>query len=299
MEYLSRIHIFVEVAKQQSFAGAARTLGLTGPAVSKQVQALEAKLGIKLLYRTTRRVSMTEEGAIYFERARKAIEDLIEAEQQIEEMKECPTGKLKVNAPLSFGNQYLVEPIAQFARQYPDVELEIDFDDRWVDVVGEGFDVVIRIGVLDDSSLVARRLAACPIFLCASPMLVEKHGLPETVSQLADFPALTYNRHQRYEEWQFEDQQGNRGVEKLRSVFSANTAEMQLRACLDGLGVALLPVFACNTYLASGDLVHLLPSFKTSPERGIYAMFPQNRHLSTRVRLFVDHLSEVGKGLTW
>ncbi|MFT5116436.1 MAG: DNA-binding transcriptional LysR family regulator, partial [Parasphingorhabdus sp.] len=146
MDHISRVGVFLEVVKNESFAGAARALGLTGPAISKQVQSLEDQLGVKLLSRTTRHVGLTEEGAIYFEKARQALEDLNEAEQHIQDLKACPTGKLKVNAPMSFGTRFLTRPIATFAEQYPEVELEIDFDDRWVDVVGEGFDVVIRIG---------------------------------------------------------------------------------------------------------------------------------------------------------
>ncbi len=176
MDHISRVGVFLEVAKYESFAGAARALGLTGPAISKQVQSLEDQLGIKLLNRTTRHVSLTEEGAIYFDKARKALDDLNEAEQQIQELKACPTGKLKVNAPMSFGTQFLTRPIAAFAEQYPEVELEVDFDDRWADVVVEGFDVVIRIGTLQDSNLIARKLAPCPIILCAGKKLANwKH----------------------------------------------------------------------------------------------------------------------------
>ena len=144
MDHISRVGIFLEVVKHESFAGAARALGLTGPAISKQVQSLENQLGVKLLSRTTRQVALTEEGAIYYDKARKALEDLNEAEQQIQELKACPTGKLKVNAPMSFGTQFLTRPIAAFAEQYPEVELEIDFNDRWADVVGEGFDVSLE-----------------------------------------------------------------------------------------------------------------------------------------------------------
>lgn len=299
MDHVSRVDVFIQVAKQQSFAGAARVLGLTGPAVSKQVQALEEKLGVKLLYRTTRRVSLTEEGALYFDKARKAMEDLREAEQQLQEMKECPTGKLKVNAPMSFGRQYLVEPIAQFAQQYPDVELEVDFDDRWVDVVGEGFDVVIRIGVLEDSTLIARKLADCPIVLCAAKSCIERNGEPGSTDALASYPAVIYSRHGHSEDWHFIDQNDQTGSVKLNAVFSGNTAEMQVEACRQGIGVALLPMFCVHDHLKSGELVRLLPQYRTHPARGIFAMFPQNRHLATRVRLFVDHLSEVGRQFPW
>ncbi|MFT5084518.1 MAG: DNA-binding transcriptional LysR family regulator [Lentisphaeria bacterium] len=300
MDHISRVGVFLEVAKHESFAGAARALGLTGPAISKQVQSLEEQLGIKLLNRTTRHVSLTEEGALYFEKARKALDDLNEVERQLHELKACPTGKLKVNAPMSFGTQYLTRPIADFAEHYPEVELEVDFNDRWVDVAAEGFDVVIRIGALEDSTLIARKLASCPIILCAGRTLIEKRGLPESVEQLSDYPGIAYNKHAYKEVWRFK-KNGNNMLysQTLNRSFATNTAEMQLEACLKGLGVALLPIFIADAYIRSGELIALLPSYTTYPERGIYAMYPQNRYLSTRTRLFIDWLGESSKAFSW
>jgi DNA-binding transcriptional LysR family regulator len=299
MDHISRVGIFIEVVKHESFAGAARALGLTGPAISKQVQSLEQKLGIKLLNRTTRHVGLTEEGAIYFEKARQALEDLDEAEQQIQELKACPTGKLKVNAPMSFGTQFLTRPIASFAEQYPEVELEIEFNDRWSDVVAEGFDVVIRIGVLEDSTLIARKLAPCPIILCAGKKLIEKYGVPESVEQLSDYPGIIYNMHQQKGEWRYRDDNGVIATQTLNRNFAANTAEMQVEACLHGIGIALLPAFSAEAYLKSGELIALFPEYPTFPELGIYAMYPQNRYLSTRTRLFIDWLSQASKDFSW
>ena len=299
MDHISRVGIFLEVAKYESFAGAARALGLTGPAISKQVQSLEDQLGIKLLNRTTRHVSLTEEGAIYFDKARKALDDLNEAEQQIQELKAYPTGKLKVNAPMSFGTQFLTRPIAAFAEQYPEVELEIDFDDRWADVVAEGFDVVIRIGTLQDSNLIARKLAPCPIILCAGKKLVKKYGLPESIEQISDYPGIIYNRHKQKEEWRYRSNNDVIATQTLKRSFSANTAEMQLEACLSGLGIALLPAFCADAYIKSGELIALFPDYPTYPEPGIYALYPQNRYLSTRTRLFIDWLSNASKDFSW
>ena len=299
MDHISRVGIFLEVAKYESFAGAARALGLTGPAISKQVQSLEDQLGVKLLNRTTRHVSLTEEGAIYFDKARKALDDLNEAEQQIQEQKAYPTGKLKVNAPMSFGTQFLTRPIAAFAEQYPEVELEVDFDDRWADVVVEGFDVVIRIGTLQDSNLIARKLAPCPIILCAGKKLVKKYGLPESIEQISDYPGIIYNRHTQKEEWRYRSNNDVIATQTLKRSFSANTAEMQLEACLSGLGIALLPAFCADAYIKSGELIALFPDYPTYPELGIYALYPQNRYLSTRTRLFIDWLSNASKDFSW
>ena len=299
MNHISRVGIFIEVAKSESFAGAARVLGVTGPAISKQVQSLEDQLGVKLFNRTTRHVALTEEGAIYFAKARQALEDLNEAEQQILELKACPTGKLKVNAPMSFGTQFLTRPIAAFAQHYPDVELEIDFSDRWVDVVAEGFDVVIRIASLEDSMLIARKLAPCPIILCAGKKLIEKYGQPESVEQLSEYPGIVYTQHTQKEAWRFQDKHDAIVSQTLNRNFAANTAEMQLEACLQGIGIALLPIFSADAYLKSGELIELFPDHKTYPERSLYAMYPQNRYLSTRTRLFIDWLKDSSKDFSW
>ena len=272
---------------------------MSGPAVSKQVQALEKYLGVRLLNRTTRSVTLTDEGALYLERAGKALEDLEEAERRIQELQECPTGRLKINAPMSFGNQYLTGPIAQFAKRYPDVDLEVDFDDRWVDVVREGFDVVVRIGLLEDSSLIARRLGSCPLVLCASPAYIEQHGSPESPAAVADLPALIYSQHGQSEDWRYRSADGERGSVRLLRRFAANSAEMQRAACLEGVGLSLMPIFSVAEQLASGELVQILPQYTTWPERGIHALFPQNRYLSTRVRLFIDWLSECSNEFPW
>lgn len=299
MDHISRVGVFLEVVKNQSFAAAARKLGMTGPALSKQVQSLEDQLGVRLLNRTTRQVSLTEEGALYSERARKALEDLDEAEKQIQELKSCPTGLLKINAPMSFGKRYLTSPIAAFAKQYPDVKMEVDFDDRKVDVIGEGYDVVVRIGALEDSSLISRKLATCPIILCASADFIKTHGMPKSPDKLMDLPAIIFNKHGNVSGWQYEDSKGKINSVSLKQQFSANNAEMMLEACLQGVGIALIPIFAASTYLKSGQLIEIFPQYKTSPARGIYAIFPQNRHLSTKVRLFVDWLTQCSKAFPW
>jgi len=299
MDHISRVGIFLEVAKYESFAGAARALGLTGPAISKQVQSLEDQLGVKLLNRTTRHVALTEEGALYFEKARKALDDLNEAEQQIHELKVCPTGKLKVNAPMSFGTQFLTRPIATFAEKYPEVELEIDFNDRMVDVAAEGFDVVIRIGALEDSNLIARKLSPCPIVLCAGKKLIEKYGLPKSVEQLSDYPGIVYTKHTQKEVWRFQKTNDAIHSQTIKRNFSANTAEMMLEACLQGLGIALLPIFSADSYLRSGELIELFPEHKTYPDTNIYAMYPQNSYLSTRTRLFIDWLKDSSNSYPW
>ena len=298
MSSLNRVEMFVEVVRQGSFAAAAEQLGVSSPAISKQVSILEKELGVKLLYRTTRSHSLTEEGSLYFEKARKALEDLSEAELELQELKDCPTGKIKLNAPMSFGSAYLTEPLAKFAKQYPDVEMDIDFSDRWVDVISESYDLVVRIGALQDSSLMARRLADCPIFLCASPAFLEQHGPIESPDQIASLPAIVYTQHSNTEDWSYQSK-AQSGKVRLKKVFSGNAAEMQVEACLKGVGVALLPCFTAQSYLDSGELIQVLPEYKTVPERGIYLVYPYNRQTSTRVKLLIEALVESASDFGW
>ena len=299
MDHISRVGIFLEVVKHQSFTKAAKKLGMTGPALSKQVKSLEEYLGVRLLNRTTRQITLTEEGALYNERARKALEDLDEAEQQIQELKSCPTGVLRVNAPMSFGKRYLTSPIASFAKKYPNVKMEVDFDDRQVDIIGEGYDVVIRIGALKDSSFVSRKLAACPLVLCSTPKLFEKYGVPQKADDITNFPAIIYSKNGIENIWQYCDEKGKVSFVNLKQKFLGNNGDIILEACLQSVGIALLPIFIVSKYLQSGQLVEILPQYKTHPQRAIYVIFPQNRHLSTKVRLFVDCLTDCSKDFPW
>lgn len=299
MDLNSRISLFLAVVEHDGFAAAARHLGISGPAISKQVQALEDDLGVRLLHRTTRKVSLSEAGEIYYERARKAMEDLEEAQRYVQDLKSSPVGVLKVSAPMSFGSRYLSAPIAAFAAQYPDVRMQVDFDDRNVDVIGEGYDVVVRIGALDDSSLIAKKLAPCPIYLCAGPEFISRHGFPQRPDDLGEYPAIIYTRHGQNSEWHYGAPDGGKGSAKLNPHFQANSAEMMLEACLQNIGIAALPVFTAAPYLKAGRLTRLLPDYNTVPDRAIHAIFPQNRHLSAKTRLFVDWLTESCKALPW
>ena len=299
MAHLSRIGIFIEVVKHASFAGAARKLGLTSSAVSKQIQNLEHDLQTKLLDRTTRSVSMTEEGAIFFERASRAMEDLAEAEEQIHELKSCPRGTLKVSVPLGIGIKYLRRSIAEFAIKHAQVTLDLSFDDRFVNVAEEGFDVVIRIGALQDSALIARRLASCPTYMCASPDYLQRCGTPAHPDDLAGHNVLAYTRNQAPHEWRYKTKDGEIGHVKLQGTFRCDTGEMLREAALQGAGIVALPIFYLAEDFKSGDLRCILPDYITWPQRDIHAVFMPNRYLSTRLRLFVDHLTHVCRQLPW
>tara|TARA_R100000306_G_scaffold41882_2_gene40651 strand:+ start:33280 stop:34179 length:900 start_codon:yes stop_codon:yes gene_type:complete len=299
LERLNRVELFLEIVKHRSFTGAAKALGTSGSALSKQMQNLESQLGVKLLNRTTRHVSVTEAGAIYYERARLALDDLAEAERQIQDLGAGPQGTLKISAPMSFGRRHLVKPLAAFAARYPAVHLQVDFDDRHVDIVAEGYDVAVRIATLADSTLVARRLADCPILLCASPAYLEQYGRPETPGDLAVHRHIIYSRHGIQSDWSFEHKDGQQGIVHRNAHMLANSAEMLSTAVAEGIGMGLLPVFAAAEQLKAGTIEQVLPDYQTVPARGIYAIYPQNRYLSAKVRLLIDDLVNVGRDLPW
>ena len=300
MGSISRISVFVEVVAQGSFVGAGKVLGLSGPAVSKQIQKLENELGVKLLKRTTRHVSTTVEGQRYYERVSKVIADLDEAQNEIQESREVASGHLKLNVPTSFGITHLTNPIAEFARKHPHVTLDVDYSDRWVDVVGDGYDLVVRIAALEDSGLIARRIGSCPILLCASPEFLAEYGMPNQPEDLPSLPAIVYTQHGLVEEWRYakESQQMARSI-RLNRVFAANSGEQQVAACLAGVGIALLPIFLVSEHIKQGTLVQLLPEYETVPQRHIYLMYPPNKFLPTRLRLLIDWLTECSHDYPW
>lgn len=299
MDRISRIGVFIAVVKEQSFAGAARNLGITSSAVSKQIQNLEMDLQVKLLNRTTRNVSVTEEGAIYFERAKRALDDLQEAQDEIYELKSHPRGPLKVSLPHSLGIKYLSDCVAKFAATFPDVALDVSLDDRFVDPVNDGFDVVVRIGSLKDTSLIARRLASCPFMLCASAGYLEQNGTPDTPEDLARHDVLAYTRNTGVHEWRYKDAAQQVGQISLSGTFRSDSGDMLCRAAIEGVGIAILPAFYVAEHLNVGRLQRLLPRYLTWPERDIHAVFRPNRYQSTRLRVFVDHLVATCKELPW
>lgn len=299
MDHISRVGVFIAVVKAASFAGAAQALGITSSAVSKQIQNLEQDLQVKLLNRTTRNVSPTEEGTLYFDRAERALEELKEAEHHINELKLRPRGPLKVSLPQSLGIKYFGDAITTFAATHPEVELDVSLDDRLVDVSAERFDLVVRIGSLSDTSLVARRMADCPFVICASPGYLTRHGAPQTPGDLAQHNVLAFTGNMGPHEWRYTDKAGSTGQVSLQGNFKADSGDILCGAALQDIGIVILPVFYVSEFLESGDLQIVLPDFTTFPNREISAVFPPSRFQSTRLRLFVDHLVSTAKGLPW
>lgn len=288
----SQIEVFLKVAEENSFSGAATCMGVTAPAVSKQIQKLEDSLKVKLFYRTTRNVSLTEEGEVFYRKARQAIDDIKEAKVEIQDLKEKPLGVLRLNVPLGFGMIYLKKPLIDFARQYPDVSIDVDFDDGNIDMVDKGYDVLIRVGAFEDTSLIAKKMAPCPIILCASPDLANNAKITAP-SDIANYPMIAYTRQGVSREWRYKDKTGKVSTASFgTNIVRTNNGDMMLEAALSGLGLTLLPQFYVEDHIKAGTLVQILPEYETFPERFIFALYPQKRYLSTKVRLFLDLVTE-------
>ncbi len=299
MEYLSRIGIFLAVARNESFAKAARELGITSSAVSKQIQNLEHELRVKLFNRTTRNVALTEEGALFFSRTHHAIDDIAEAKEQLNDLKAKPKGTIKISIPTAFGNSHLKKPLAEFAKLYPEVNMDISFDDRIINISEEGFDLAIRIGVLQDSSMIARKLISAPVYVCASPEYLKLNGEPTAPEELIKHSVVAYTRNKGNNEWRYKSESsGSEGVVSLTSRIKADDASMMIEAVLHGLGIAILPGFYLMDHISKGRLKIILGGYKTWPERNVYAIFQPNRYLSTRVRLLIEHLDTYCQTIT-
>ena len=277
------IEAFVRVVEAGGFRAAARELGVTASAISKRVSALETRLGVRLLNRTTRQVAPTEDGLAFYERARAAIEDLAEAESAVGEAQGVARGRIRLNSPVDFGRQFLVDPLAEFARAHPEVDLDVSFSDRFVDVVAEGYDVVLRIGDLPDSGLVARRLAPARRVLLASPDHLEREGRPESAEDLARHEAILY----AYDQRGAVDVDGRRVA--LRGRHVADNGALIASMARAGLGIAFLPTFLVCDDLRSGALEVVLPG-RTGGDLTLHALTAHRKLLTTRVRLLLDHL---------
>jgi DNA-binding transcriptional LysR family regulator len=288
VDRVTSLSVFAKVVELSSFAAASRHFGLSPAMVSKHIQALEERLGARLLNRTTRRVSPTEAGRAFYERATRILADLDEAEQAASALQATPRGLLRLNGPLSFGVRHLAPAIADYLAASPEAEIDVTLSDRVVDLVDEGFDLAIRIARLADSSLIARRIAPCRIVACAAPSYLKMHGAPRRPADLAAHNCLGYSYAALRNEWRFA---GPDGVESVRVAgrLNANNGDVLRLAALRGAGIVIQPSFLVGDDLASGALVPILPGY-VPDELVIQAVYPHSRHLSVKVRSFVDFL---------
>ncbi|MET0331490.1 MAG: LysR family transcriptional regulator [Dyella sp.] len=287
MSQLEDIRIFVATIEAQSFTAAAEKLGLSKQFISKRVMALEARLGVRLLIRTTRQLRPTELGLAYYERMRALSQQIDDAEQAISQQNAAPRGVLRITAPMSFGTLHLGPLLPRFMQAYPQVSVEMDLSDRTVDLIGEGYDMAVRIGQLADSTLIARSIAPMDVLVCASPDYLARRGTPSTPAELRNHDCLLYG-HGKHVEWPFINQ-GKRQLISVGGRLRANNGELVRDAAIAGLGLAHLPTFIIAQALDSGALVSVLDDY-CPPATAVYAVYPQHRQSSLAVHAFVDFL---------
>ncbi|MGH8174899.1 MAG: LysR substrate-binding domain-containing protein [Steroidobacter sp.] len=291
MQNLTDIAIFVKVVELSSFTAAAEALESSQPVVSKAVTRLEEKLGARLLNRTTRRLSLTEAGSELFRRSVRALEEIENAELEVARFQTEPRGKLRVSAPMSFSILHLGPAISGFLDRYPGVTVELIHDDRQVDLVDEGYDVAIRIGRLQNSNLVARRIAPCRQVLCAAPAYLAKRGMPERPEDLLEHNCIVYTLLTTPREWRLTDDAGETHAVPINGSLHSNNGLVNRAAAIAGAGIVLLPTFYLCDQLRSGELKPVLCKFKPQ-ELAVYAVYPERRNLTPKVRAFVDFLAE-------
>lgn len=290
MDKFVEMRTFAAVVDAGSFVKAAETLGASKAAVSRYVSELEARLGVRLLQRTTRRLSLTEEGRVFHARCRELLAGVEEAEAEISSRTGVARGLVKVSAPVTFGVRHLAPLWGEFRALHPQVRLDVTLADRIVDLVEEGYDLAIRIATLPSSTLVSRRLATTRMVLCASPRYLEEHGAPAHPAQLADHAVIAYSYWSTGDEWQFEGPDGPVAV-TTRPCMHTNSGDTCRAMALADQGVILQPTFMVGEDLKSGALVELLPGFR-SLELGIYAVYPTRKHVPRKVRVLVDFLAD-------
>lgn len=288
MDRFAALSTFVTIADKGSFAAAAESLRMSRAMVTKHIADLEAHLGARLLNRTTRRLSLTEAGADFLDRAREILSLLEAAEMNAAAGSKEPSGVLRLNAPMSFGVLHLAHAVAAYQKQCPKVSIELLLNDRVVDVVEEGFDLAVRIGHLKDSSLVARRLAPCRMAVAASPEYLQRHGRPAEPADLKDHTCLIYSYAAEADKWRFE-RDGKTETVKVAGSMRSNNGEALTRAAIQGAGIVLQPTFILASTLREGTLEILLSDWEVPPLT-IHAVWPPSRHLSAKVRGFIDFL---------
>ncbi|WP_206208408.1 LysR family transcriptional regulator [Vibrio sp. H11] len=286
----SAIPVFVAVIECGNFSLAAERLGITKSAVSKRITQLEDELGLRLLNRTTRKLSLTEAGERYYYHVSQAMTHARQGSDAVSELQGEPRGKLKITAPMSFGVLHIAPVISEFLERYPYVEVDLQLEDQMVDLIQGGFDLAIRIGHLPTSNLIAKRLVRCRSILCSSPGYLQLHQPPQKPQDLIHHNCLVYSYFRGGSEWTF-SQNGADFKVIPKGNLTVNNSEAIRRALLDGLGIGQLPTFLVSKDIIAGRLKPVMQEFSL-PEHAIYAVFPERKHLPLKVRAFMDFVSD-------
>jgi DNA-binding transcriptional LysR family regulator len=291
MDRFTGIGIFVTAIDEGSLVAAGRRFGLSASMAGKYLTALETELKVRLIQRSTRSMSATEAGRAYYLRCKRILEEFEEANHEASDAGATPRGQLRIAAPVSFGAMHLGDALARFLEAHPHVTAEVTLDDRYVDLHTAGIDVAIRIGRLPDSGLMARRLAPCPMVFCASPGFIARHGMPQAPEDLHEAPRLAFSEVTTAGGWEVTDTDNRRHLIDGPLRMHANNMQMLLSGSLAGLGVAYGPTFVFGKHLASGDLLRLLPEYRTT-ELTVYAVYPATRYVPAKVRRFIDFIAD-------
>ncbi|MBX8516036.1 LysR family transcriptional regulator, partial [Pseudomonas cichorii] len=285
------LSFFYLLANQGSLAATARELGITPPAVSKRLSALEARFGVRLVNRTTRSMSLTAEGELYFSHAARILTQIDEVEQLVSSSRATPKGLIRVNASLGFGRRYIGPALAAFFSRYPEVEIQLEITDHPLDLATHGFDLGIRFGTLPDAAFHARKIASNRRLLCASPLYLERHGVPQRLSDLQQHNCIFLRQNETpHGVWSFTNGGKTQNI-KVRGALGCNDGEVALNWALEGYGVLLRAEWDIARYVRSGRL-RLVLEDQTPTRADVYAVYPQQLHLSARVRSLIDFLVE-------
>ncbi|MEZ2604200.1 LysR family transcriptional regulator [Kluyvera intermedia] len=293
MDKIHAMQLFIRVAELESFTRAADTLGLPKGSVSRQIQALENHLGCRLLHRTTRRVLLTQDGMVYYERAKDLLSNLDELDSMFQSDPSSVSGRLRVDMPVAIAKNVVIPRLPEFLQQYPGLEMELSSSDRLVDVIREGFDCVVRVGTLKDSGLIARPLGKLAIINCASPAYLARFGCPESLEDLSNHALVHYTTNLGVRPQGFEVARDNDTQwVKTGGVLTVNSTETYHAACLAGLGIIQVPRVGVRDALRSGKLVQILPQHRAEP-MPVSLIYPHRRNLSRRVHLLMEWLTGV------
>ena len=280
------INEFVAVAETQSFSLAAKNLNISTAQVSRQISALEKRLKVKLFYRTTRKVSLTQEAQLFYQHCRHLLDSLDTAEQAITNLQSSPQGKIKLTVPVTYGEQKILPLVNDFVALHNEIEVTTELTNHRVDLIDGGFDIAIRLGQLQDSTLIAKRLSQRFNYVCATEDYLQTHGQPHSLSELKHHNCLLGTR----DYWRFIEQ-GKEKTVRVKGNLRCNSGLSLVDAALKNIGIVQLPDYYVQTYIESGQLMTILDQFR-EPAEGIWAVYPQNRYMSPKIRLLIDHLTK-------
>lgn len=289
MDRLTEMEAFATVVDQGGFTDAARKMGISKSAVSKHVSALEARLGARLLNRTTRRVSPTEIGLAYYDRARRVLTDAGEADAMVSSMQSAPSGLLRISVATDFGVNHLSPVLGEFLSEFPDITVNMVLNNRYVELISEGFDMAIRIGELEDSTLRARKLTETTQRMVGAPSYFSKYGHPARIDELNEHKLLHYSNNSAGNVWKLTAPSGEKRQVRTAGWLTVNDGQSLLNAAISGLGIAYLPSFLYSEAMKAGQVIEAIPDLPIDTQ-GIYAVYPPGRFTQPKVRAFIDFL---------